>query len=219
MAKQKGGRQSADGSKRETLIKHVKGIVGERLGERVLYEGISRAGPDAKDRDVLDAVDGVLSDVLDRMFSIHDEEKAVGWDRGTKMDVPVPDMVTFEECGHCLRRAVSMMETRLIHAAMATTGGDRDEAAKLLEISKRALIYKLKEYGIDASIPKPRLKKQVPPDKSLSIREATRTIEESWIRRVLDETGGNNTQAARLLEISHRAFIYKKKEYGIDKPE
>ena len=43
----------------------------------------------------------------------------------------------------------------------------------------------------------------------------TRAIEEDLIRRALDKTGGNRTRAAELLEISHRALLYKIKEYGI----
>ena len=34
------------------------------------------------------------------------------------------------------------------------------------------------------------------------------------IRRALEKTGGNRTRAAELLEISHRALLYKIKEYG-----
>ncbi len=49
----------------------------------------------------------------------------------------------------------------------------------------------------------------------LSIKHTTRVIEETLIRRALDRTGGNRTAAARLLEISHRALLYKIKDYGI----
>ena len=49
----------------------------------------------------------------------------------------------------------------------------------------------------------------------LSIKKANRVIEESLIRRALDKTGGNRTAAARLLEISHRALLYKIKDYGV----
>ncbi len=39
---------------------------------------------------------------------------------------------------------------------------------------------------------------------------------EAWlIRRALAQTGGNRTHAARRLEISHRALLYKLKDYGI----
>jgi len=49
----------------------------------------------------------------------------------------------------------------------------------------------------------------------LSIKKATRALEIELIRRALAATGGNRTTAARLLEISHRALLYKIKDYGI----
>jgi two-component system response regulator AtoC len=50
---------------------------------------------------------------------------------------------------------------------------------------------------------------------ALSIKKATRDIEQDLIRRALGQTQGNRTNAAKLLEISHRALLYKMKEYGI----
>jgi two-component system response regulator AtoC len=52
-------------------------------------------------------------------------------------------------------------------------------------------------------------------DGDLSIKRASRRAEEDLIRRALAKTGGNRTRAAELLEISHRALLYKIKEYGI----
>jgi two-component system response regulator AtoC len=49
----------------------------------------------------------------------------------------------------------------------------------------------------------------------LSIKKTARFMEETLIRKALDETGGNRTAAAKLLEISHRALLYKIKDYGI----
>jgi len=49
----------------------------------------------------------------------------------------------------------------------------------------------------------------------LSIKKATRALEIDLIRRALEATRGNRTSAARLLEISHRALLYKIKEYGL----
>jgi len=49
----------------------------------------------------------------------------------------------------------------------------------------------------------------------LSVKRTTRVIEEILIRRALERTKGNRTRAADLLEISHRALLYKIKEYGI----
>ena len=42
-----------------------------------------------------------------------------------------------------------------------------------------------------------------------------RTNASAVIERALKATGGNRTHAARLLQISHRALLYKLKEYGI----
>ena len=48
-----------------------------------------------------------------------------------------------------IKRAESAMERDLIRKALARTGGNRTQAAKILEISHRSLLYKLKEYGIE----------------------------------------------------------------------
>jgi two-component system response regulator AtoC len=50
---------------------------------------------------------------------------------------------------------------------------------------------------------------------ALSIKKATRELEADLIKRALGVTQGNRTNAAKLLEISHRALLYKMKEYGI----
>jgi len=49
----------------------------------------------------------------------------------------------------------------------------------------------------------------------LSIKKTSRIIEGLLIRRALTRTRGNRTRAAELLEISHRALLYKLKDYGI----
>jgi two-component system, NtrC family, response regulator AtoC len=49
----------------------------------------------------------------------------------------------------------------------------------------------------------------------LSIKKTMRSIEEILIRRALQKTRGNRTRAAELLEISHRALLYKIKDYNI----
>jgi two-component system response regulator AtoC len=53
----------------------------------------------------------------------------------------------------------------------------------------------------------------------LSIKRAARRTEEELIRRALARTKGHRTRAAELLEISHRALLYKIKEYKIGSPD
>ena len=50
----------------------------------------------------------------------------------------------------------------------------------------------------------------------LSIKRAENAIERDLIRKALARTSGNRTQAAKILEISHRSLLYKLKEYEIE---
>lgn len=58
-----------------------------------------------------------------------------------------------------------------------------------------------------------RRSRQTPGDYSL--KKASERLEREYIRKALDATGGNRTHAAKLLEISLRALVYKIKQYGI----
>jgi two-component system response regulator AtoC len=49
----------------------------------------------------------------------------------------------------------------------------------------------------------------------LSVKKTMRIVEEILIRRALQRTKGNRTRAAEVLEISHRALLYKIKDYLI----
>jgi two-component system response regulator AtoC len=49
----------------------------------------------------------------------------------------------------------------------------------------------------------------------LSIKRTAAVIEQILIRRALQKTKGNRTRAAQLLEISHRALLYKLKDYTV----
>jgi two-component system response regulator AtoC len=50
----------------------------------------------------------------------------------------------------------------------------------------------------------------------LSLKNAVTRMEREYIRKALAATGGNQTQAAKLLEISLRGMLYKMKEYGLE---
>ena len=53
-------------------------------------------------------------------------------------------------------------------------------------------------------------------DENLSIKKAEELMERDLISKALVKTGGNRTQAAKILEISHRSLLYKLKEFGIE---
>jgi two-component system response regulator AtoC len=52
-------------------------------------------------------------------------------------------------------------------------------------------------------------------DEDFSLKRARQVFEAEFIRRALAQTDGNRTHAAKLLGISHRALLYKIKDYEI----
>jgi two-component system response regulator AtoC len=58
-----------------------------------------------------------------------------------------------------------------------------------------------------------------PAEEDLSIKRATRELEKRLIEKALRKTQYNRSQAARLLQISHRALLYKIKDYGLEVPK
>jgi two-component system, NtrC family, response regulator AtoC len=64
--------------------------------------------------------------------------------------------------------------------------------------------------GYHENIPLPSV-----PEEEYSIKKASKAMEINLIQKALKKTKGNHTHASKLLEISHRALLYKIKEYGI----
>ncbi|MGM0556851.1 MAG: sigma-54-dependent transcriptional regulator [Myxococcota bacterium] len=58
--------------------------------------------------------------------------------------------------------------------------------------------------------------KQLFSSDELSIKKMGTALERILIRRALEKTSGNRTRASEMLEISHRALLYKIKDYGLE---
>ena len=98
------------------------------------------------------------------------------------------------------------LENALERALVLSTGEELD----IESLPERILGHKAAAGG-DAA-----LRGAVPLDDSnLSIKQRTRSLEIDLITRALAGTKGNRTHAAKILEISHRALLYKLKEYGL----
>jgi len=180
-------------------------LAGKALGELVLAEGLRRAGPDADRRQILAATNQVLGELRNTARELLSSTVPESTER-TVLDV-IADIKP-EDCGLSLKAVTREIEVSLISAALERTDGNKEAAAKVLELSHRALLYKMKEYA------------EIPDDNhitsgDLSVKKATRALEEKFIRAALEKTEGNRTNAAKLLEISHRALLYKMKDYGI----
>ena len=50
---------------------------------------------------------------------------------------------------YSLKRAIESVEDQYIRAALRQTRGNRTRAAELLDLSYRALLYKIKDYGVE----------------------------------------------------------------------
>lgn len=86
---------------------------------------------------------------------------------------------------------------------------------ELANFVERTLIFcRDKIIGLDSLPWEIRRDNRNPDD--ISLKNATARLEKEFIRKALSRTGGNRTHAARLLEISLRALIYKIKEYEIE---
>ena len=86
---------------------------------------------------------------------------------------------------------------------------------ELENLIERAVI--LEETDTIRAINLPILAKKGPsfsPD-TISIKKASEGLEKELIKKALEMTKGNKTKAAELLEISHRALLYKIKDYGL----
>jgi two-component system response regulator AtoC len=73
----------------------------------------------------------------------------------------------------------------------------------------------IENFPIEVQDFKEELQLEALSDEECSIKKASKALEINLIKRALKKTRGNHTHAARLLEISHRALLYKIKDYGI----
>jgi two-component system response regulator AtoC len=91
---------------------------------------------------------------------------------------------------------------------------------ELENVMERAMILcdgdRITLPDLPEALAKPRRSAPLPAGRGdFSLRRSRRRFESELIARALEATGGNRTRAARLLEISHRALLYKLKEYGL----
>jgi two-component system, NtrC family, response regulator AtoC len=147
------------------LVRHFLDLHGKRLGVQV--EGV--------DRDAMDALQSYswpgnvreLENVLERALVLtegprlrfEDLPPRVRDGGGAPVGAPAAgeartEGTAFPEVGPdgeedlSVKRRGARLEAELIRKALRRTGGHRGKAARLLDLSDRALRYKIKEYGI-----------------------------------------------------------------------
>jgi two-component system, NtrC family, response regulator AtoC len=82
-------------------------------------------------------------------------ERAMVLSEQTMIDIPLPDDISAPTQAAptaaddlSIKRATKKLERELISSALASTGGNKTRAARLLEISYPALLSKINEYGL-----------------------------------------------------------------------
>ncbi len=93
-----------------------------------------------------------LENVLERALVLSEEDliepdalpEAV---RAESQPEPVPRALDPDDLS--VKRAQRVLEADLIRRALERTGGNRTRAAEMLELSPRALLYKIREYGLE----------------------------------------------------------------------
>ncbi|UCF82209.1 MAG: sigma-54-dependent Fis family transcriptional regulator [Desulfobacteraceae bacterium] len=92
---------------------------------------------------------------------------------------------------------------------------------ELENVIERAILLATGRWISPAELPDNMLQTQkLPPylgsDEDLSIKKASKWMERNLIEKALKLTGGNRTQAAKILEVSRPMLISKIKEYGLE---
>jgi two-component system response regulator AtoC len=92
-----------------------------------------------------------LENTIERALVLSDGPKIKADDLPTNITSPIvaldsPDLPDDELS---VKKHSSILEKRLIKQALERTGGNKTRAADLLELSSRALLYKIREYGLE----------------------------------------------------------------------
>jgi two-component system response regulator AtoC len=145
--------------------------------------------------------------------------------RERKEDIPLLVNHFLQVCRENIGKKVDGIETRALEAMMshAWPGNVRElentiERSVVLADGEKITLESLPPEIQSAQGSPPQVKMD---DEEYSIKKMSKVLETNLIRRALKKAKGNHTHAARLLEISHRALLYKIKEYGIseEKPD
>jgi two-component system response regulator AtoC len=122
-------------------------------------------------------------------------------------------------CRENIGKKVDGIESRALEAMMGHgwPGNVRElentiERAVVLADGEKITLESLPPEIQTSQAPAPQVKVD---DEEYSIKKMSKILETNLIRKALEKSKGNHTHAARLLEISHRALLYKIKEYAI----
>lgn len=183
-------------------------MFGKALGELILAEGIRRAGPDAERHQVLEATHQAvreleevikgLDDSIRRMFPINIPPIT---ERSVK---EIIDGIDPEECGFSGKECRKRLDFKLIPTAFARSEGNLEGAAKLLKVSTDDLLSSMEYYGMESLQGSRDIQSDV--EGWLDQKRAHRVLRHNLVSAALDKSGGDVSEAAKLLGESESLF-------------
>ncbi len=92
-----------------------------------------------------------LENTIERAMVLTESDRITPADLPANVTTPVVplDGAQLADDELSVKKHGEVMERRLIRLALERTGGNKTRAAELLELSSRALLYKIREYGLD----------------------------------------------------------------------
>jgi len=138
------------------LIQHLLSIHAERLG--VVVHEIDRPAMDALLSYAWPGNVRELENVIERALVLADGPQITLADLpdhlrdvGSAPLIPAGSSALGDDEDLSVKRRSAALEKQLIRKALARTGGHRGKAAEILELSDRALRYKIQEYALEES--------------------------------------------------------------------
>ncbi len=139
--------------------------------------------------------------------------------RERKEDIPLLIQHFIEKYNNAMNKNITGIEYKAMETLMSYKWyGNVRELENTIE---RAIVLSEKNKIGPENLPieiqtfKDECQLETLPEEEYSIKKTSKALEINLIKKALKKTKGNHTHAARLLEISHRALLYKIKEYGI----
>lgn len=129
------------------LVHHFLARAGERLGRTV--RGVTREGLELLEAQEWKGNVRELENLLERALVLNESEWLGPDELALEPSTAGRATPAVDADELSIKKLTRQLEDRLIRAALERTGGNRTHAARLLEISHRALLLKIKEYGIE----------------------------------------------------------------------
>jgi DNA-binding NtrC family response regulator len=202
--------------------RRILGISPEVMAtlEAYPWPGNVRELRNAIDRAVVIAVGDIITvdDLPERLRRFNPLSDALDdWNESPEPTDIVTRAVPVDPSGLDLKRQVRAYEIELIRSALVSAKNNQTDAASLLRMSRRTLVYKIQAYNIRDRIPVSSALIDIKGEDGwpLSFRERIERLEVRMISEALSRTAGDRATASRLLEIQKRTLDTKIGRFGI----